>query len=130
MVEIKNRSRETVSEAYIFVCVLGASNYVFAEAHIKQDLAHWLAGHTRAFDFFGGVTEVVIMKHLGKSRRELFESLEKTVLRHLRRQPYNFWEWRRVKVPPDYHVKFDNNYYSVPLDKLVSYLMEIGFVNI
>jgi len=63
-VEIKNRSGETVSEAQIFVCVLGASNYVFAEAHIKQDLANWLGGHTRAFEFFGGVTEVVIPDNL------------------------------------------------------------------
>ena len=63
-VEIKNRSHETVSLAQIFVCVLGASNYVFAEAHYKQDIAHWLGGHIRGFEFFGGVPEVVVPDNL------------------------------------------------------------------
>jgi transposase len=201
-VEIRNGTGADVSQAQIFVAVLGASNYIFAEAHYKQDIAHWLGGHIRGFEFFGGVPEVVVpdnlkagvkspcryepvinpsyndmakhyqvaviparvrkpkdkskaevgvqvvqrwilavlrkrtffslyelnqaikellvelnnreMRHLGKSRKELFDNLEKPMLKPLPQQPYTFWEWKKVKVPPDYHVKFDNNYYSIP----------------
>ena len=41
--------------AQIFVAVLGASNYTFAEATWTQRLPDWLASHVRAFSFIGGV---------------------------------------------------------------------------
>lgn len=34
-------------EAYLFIAVLGASNYTYAEASLSQDLAHWIAVHCR-----------------------------------------------------------------------------------
>jgi transposase len=46
--------------ASIFVAVLGASNYTWAEAFINQTLTSWLAGHVHAFEFFGGVPEMVV----------------------------------------------------------------------
>jgi transposase len=46
--------------AQIFVAVLGASNYTYAEATWTQSLPDWIAAHCRAFAFFGGVTELVI----------------------------------------------------------------------
>jgi transposase len=53
-----------VREAEIFVAVLGASSYTYAEAQWQQDLANWTGGHVRAFAFFGGVTEVVVPDNL------------------------------------------------------------------
>ena len=47
-------------DAYIFVAVLAASNYIYAEAVLSVDLKSWIASHVRAFEFFGGVTEVLI----------------------------------------------------------------------
>lgn len=47
-------------QAHIFVAVLGASNYTFVEAHPAQDLPHWIQGHVHAFEFFGGVPQVVV----------------------------------------------------------------------
>ncbi len=47
-------------QAQIFVAVLGASNYTYAEATWTQSLPDWIAAHCRAFAFFGGVTELVI----------------------------------------------------------------------
>ncbi len=45
--------------AATFVAVLGASSYTFAEATLGQDLAGWIGSHQRAFEFAGGVTELV-----------------------------------------------------------------------
>lgn len=53
-----------IKEAEIFVAVLGASSYTYAEAQWAQDLANWTGGHVRTFDFIGGVTEVVVPDNL------------------------------------------------------------------
>ena len=53
-----------VHAAAIFVAVLGASSYTFAEATSGQDLRNWIGSHMRAFEFFGGVTEVVVPDNL------------------------------------------------------------------
>jgi transposase len=50
--------------AAVFVAVLGASSYTFAEAASGQDLRSWVGSHMRAFEFFGGVTEVVVPDNL------------------------------------------------------------------
>ncbi len=49
-----------VREASIFVAVLGASNYTYAEATASQELEHWIGSHIRAFEFLGGVPKLVI----------------------------------------------------------------------
>ena len=191
-----------VREAEIFVAVLGASNYTYAEAHAAQTLPNWLGAHVRALSFLGGVPEVLVpdnlkagvksphlyepdihpsyqefarhygvavvparvrkpkdkakaevgvqvverrilarlrnhtsfslaelnqairelleelnnrpMHHLGQSRRELFESLDKPVLAPLPVQPYEFAHWKKARVHFDYHVEFDKHFYSVP----------------
>lgn len=54
------------------------------------------------------------MRHLGQSRRELFESLDQPELAPLPAQPYEFAHWKRARVHIDYHVQFDKHYYSVP----------------
>lgn len=46
--------------AYIFVAVLAATNYTYAEAVISLELTSWIASHLRAFEFFGGVTEILV----------------------------------------------------------------------
>jgi len=48
------------SEASIFVAVMGASNYTYAEATAKQDLMSWVASHIRAFEFLRGCPAVVV----------------------------------------------------------------------
>ena len=49
-----------IKPAQVFVAVLGASNYTFAEATLTQSLPDWLASHVRAFEFFGGSTTMVV----------------------------------------------------------------------
>jgi transposase len=191
-----------IQQAEIFVAVLGASSYTYVEAQWHQDLPNWTAGHVRAFQFFGGVTEVVVpdnlkagvthpsrydpeinityqemaehygvaviparvarprdkskvevgvqnverwilarlrdrkffsllelnqtirelledlnhrkMEHLGKSRRELFELVDKPALKPLPATPYEFALWKKAKISIDYHVEYNDHYYSVP----------------
>lgn len=53
-----------VREAQVFVAVLGASNYAFAEATWTQSLPDWINSHVRAFAFFDGVSELVCHDNL------------------------------------------------------------------
>lgn len=53
-----------VHPAAVFVAVLGASSYTFVEATTGQDLRNWTGSHMRAFEFFGGVVEVVVPDNL------------------------------------------------------------------
>lgn len=54
---------ETV-EVEIFVMALGASSYTFAEATLTQQLCDWIGSHVRAFEFFGGVAEILVPDNL------------------------------------------------------------------
>ena len=47
-------------QASIFVAVLGASNYTYAEATWSQGLEDWLGAHVRAFEFLGSVPRLVV----------------------------------------------------------------------
>ena len=53
-----------VTKASIFVAVLGASNYTFAEASWKQDLACWIGSHIRALEFLGACPALLIPDNL------------------------------------------------------------------
>lgn len=48
----------------LFVGVLGASNYTYAEATATQQLPDWLGGHARMLAYFGGVTRAVVCDQL------------------------------------------------------------------
>jgi transposase len=53
-------------------------------------------------------------RHLGASRRNLFERLDKPALKPLPVAPYVFAEWKQCRAGLDYHVDVDRHYYSVP----------------
>lgn len=61
---IINPDTGEVRFAQIFVAVLGASNYTFAEATLSQKLPDWLGSHVRAFEFIGGVPEIIVPDNL------------------------------------------------------------------
>jgi transposase len=48
------------------------------------------------------------------TRRSRFEQLERPAMRALPLRAYEFGEWRKAKVHPDYHVEVGRAYYSVP----------------
>lgn len=191
-----------VFEVELFVAVLGASNYSFAEATRSQKVHDFVGSHVRAFEFFGGVARAMVpdnlksgitrpsfyepevqrsyqhmaehygtailpararkprdkakvevgvqvvqrwvlarlrnrvfhslatlneairecvddlnrrrMRDYGKSRVEMFETIERSELRPLPTDRLVITEWKKAKVNIDYHVEFDHRLYSVP----------------
>ncbi|PIH91002.1 IS21 family transposase, partial [Pseudomonas syringae pv. actinidiae] len=61
---IIDRSSGEIRQAQIFVAVLGASSYTFAEATWSQKLPDWLGSHVRCFAFFGGTTQILVPDNL------------------------------------------------------------------
>jgi len=200
--EVVDRRTGEIRQAQIFVAVLGASNYTYAEATWSQQLPDWTGSHVRAFAFLGGTSEIIVpdnlrsavtkahryepdlnptytdlanhygvavlpararrprdkakaeagvllverwilavlrnrtffslqelnreiarlleqlneraFKKLPGSRREWFEKIDRPALRPLPPQPYEFAEWKKVRVNIDYHVEVEGHYYSVP----------------
>ena len=46
--------------AQIFVAVLGASSFTYAQATWTQGLADWIGGHVGAFEPIGGVPALLV----------------------------------------------------------------------
>ena len=201
-IDIVDPSTGIVIEAELFVGVLGASSYTYAEATFTQTLPDWIGSHVQMFRFFGGVPRLTVpdnlesavnkasfydpeinrsygmmaahygvgvlparprkprdkakveagvrfaqtyilgrlrhqtffslaecnaaikecldringhvMRRLGVSRRDLFETIERPALRPLPAQDYEYAEWRLVRVGLDYHVEAAGYFYSVP----------------
>jgi transposase len=53
-----------IRRAEIFVAVLGASSYTYAEATWSQQLPDWIASHVRCFEFMGGVAALLVPDNL------------------------------------------------------------------
>lgn len=197
-----DRATGEVTEVELFVAVLGASNYTYAEATRTQSGPDWIGSHVRAFEFFGGVAIATVcdqlksgvvracryepeiqrtyqdlathygttvlparprsprdkakveqgvqvaerwilarirnevfhslaelnarirellvdlngrtMRRYKKSRRELYESIERGALAALPAVRFEYCEWRRARVNIDYHIAFADHFYSVP----------------
>ncbi len=63
-VPVVDRHSGEIRPAQIFVAVLGASNYTYAEATWSQGLPDWIGSHVRTFAFLGGVSELVVPDNL------------------------------------------------------------------
>jgi len=59
-IPLTNRETGEITPAYLFVAVLGASSYTYAEATQFRDLPNWIGSHVRAFEYFSGVPEIVV----------------------------------------------------------------------
>ncbi len=201
-IDIFDAETGEVHTCQLFVAVLGASSYTYAEATRTQALCDWIGSHTRAFSFFCGVPGMVVSdnlksgitkacfyepavnrsyeemashydtaivparpykprdkakveagvllatrwiiaklrnrkfftlaelneairdclttlnnrvsRHLGASRRTLFDEVECGALKALPAGPFEFAAWKQVRCGFDYHVEIDKHYYSVP----------------
>lgn len=201
-VEVIDGATGEVRRAQVFVAVLGASNYTYAEARWTQSLPDWIGCHVGAFASFGGAARQIVcdnlkagvtaasryepgisrsyqdmathygtailparvrkprdkakvevavqvvqrwvlarlrhqrffslgelnsairaliadlnnrpMRHLGTSRRALFEAIEAGALLYMPAEPYAYAEWRRCRAGLDYHVEVYGHFYSVP----------------
>lgn len=53
-----------IHEAQIFVGALGASQLMFVEATATQQIPDWIQSHVRMWEYFGGVSEIVVPDNL------------------------------------------------------------------
>jgi transposase len=86
----------------------------------------WLLGRLRNRRFHGlaelqsAIAELLtalndgrVLRYVGRTRRQLFEEIDAPRLKPLPAEPYVLAEWRVAKVGIDYHVEFDDHFYSV-----------------
>jgi transposase len=57
---ITNPYTGEVTQAHLFVCTLGASNFTFAELFNDETTESWCNGHAKAFQYFDGVPQIVV----------------------------------------------------------------------
>jgi transposase len=64
-----------VWQAQLFVAVLGASSYTYAEAVASQTLPDWISGHVHAFEAFEGCPAIIVPDNLraGVSQTHRYE---------------------------------------------------------
>jgi len=76
-VPIVDRATGVITEAELFVTVLGASNYLYAEAFPSQELPYWIAGHAHALSFYGGAARLWVCDNLksGVTKAHRYEPL-------------------------------------------------------
>lgn len=55
-----------------------------------------------------------VMKNHGRSRAELFSTLDAPVLKPLPINQFQFAMWHKARVHPNYHVQVEKHFYSVP----------------
>jgi transposase len=96
-----------------------------AEAGV-QVATRWVIAKLRKRTFFSlaelnaAIRECVewinnrVTRHLGASRRSLFEQVERSALKVLPAEDYVFAYWKQCRAGIDYHVEIDKHYYSVP----------------
>jgi transposase len=72
-VPVFGATTRTERRAHVFVAVLGASNYTYAEARWSEGLADWIGAHVNASNTIGGVPKAVVCDNrtshaIGRSR--------------------------------------------------------------
>lgn len=59
-IPIADRDTGEIREAEVFMAVLGASSFAYAEATWTQTLPDWIGSHVRMFRFFDGVPRLIV----------------------------------------------------------------------
>jgi len=58
------RTGEVALRAELFVAVMGASNYLYAEAFPSQELLYWVTAHVHCFEALGGCPQIVVCDYV------------------------------------------------------------------
>lgn len=109
---IPARVRKPRDKAKVEAAVLVAQRWVLAA------LRHRTFYHLS--DLNAAIAELLVrlnervMRHVNESRRARYERLDRPALKPLPAARYEFAEWKQVKVNIDYHIEFDDHYYSTP----------------
>jgi len=109
---LPTRPRKPRDKAKVEVGVLIVERYVLARLRNRRFFS--------LFELNAAIREIVVdlntrvMRKLGVSRLELLETIERPALKELPSEPYQYAEWKKCRVAPDYHVEVERHYYSVP----------------
>jgi transposase len=109
---LPTRPRKPRDKAKVEVGVLIIERYVLARLRNRRFFS--------LFELNAAIREIVtdlnarVMRKLGVSRLELLETVERPALKGLPSEAYQYAEWKKCRVAPDYHVEVERHYYSVP----------------
>lgn len=81
--------------AYIFVATLPCTQYTYVEACLSQNTEHWILAHIHAFNYFGGIPEMIVPDNLrtGVDRSSLWDP-------KINRTYYEMAEYYQTAVVP------------------------------
>jgi transposase len=123
-----NRSYGALAEHY-HVGILPARPYRpkdKAKVEVGVRIAqYYILGRLRHRKFFSlaecnaAIAEILpqlnvrIMRHIGMSRQQMFDTIERPAMQKLPEQDYEYAEWKIARVGIDYHVEVADFFYSV-----------------
>jgi transposase len=110
------RPRRPRDKAKVETGVLIAQRWILAV--LRQRTFYSLAELNAAIREYLERLNTHLMRRMGKSRRELFEAIDRPNALPLPQRPYEYAEWGKAKVNIDYHIEVDHHYYSVPFQLL------------
>ena len=107
------RPRKPRDKAKGEAAVKAFQHFVLARLHSEQffSLAEL---NERIAELLEAFNDKPMKGYGGKTRRQLFEELDRPALKGLPAQRFVYTEWKSAKVNIDYHVVLDKHFYSVP----------------
>ena len=99
-------------KAKVEVGVQVATRWIIAKLRKRQFFS--LAELNAAIAVEVAALNARVTRHLGASRKALFEELERPALKALPAEPYVYAEWKQCRLGLDYHVEVEKHYYSAP----------------
>ncbi|CAM3130633.1 hypothetical protein [Sporolactobacillus spathodeae] len=101
---INDRDTGERLKAFVFVATLPCSQLSYAEATLSMDLHSWIIAHRHAYEFFGGVTQIVVPDNLKTSVTK--HTRKELVLNRAYREMADYYHTivmpARVRTPNDY----------------------------
>ena len=99
--EVIDASTGEIIPVQIFVAVLGASSFTYAEAVWSQKLPDWIGAHVRAFAYFGGAARQTVSDNEGRRHPGLVPRADGQphLRRHAAALPYRHRPGAAVQAP-------------------------------
>ena len=105
------RPRKPRDKAKVEGAVLIVERWILARLRNQQFFSR---GVERGYRLSCSSISISPMRRIGRSRKDLFEDIERPALGPLPGTPFEYAEWKRAKVHPDYHIEVLYSFYSVP----------------
>jgi transposase len=99
-------------KAKVEVAVLVAQRWIIAV--LRNRKFHTLTDLNEAIEELTERINQRVMKNYGRSRAQLFATLDAPVLKPLPVNRFQMATWHKGRVHPDYHVQVEKHFYSVP----------------